>query len=83
VVRQELLDGLLDQVLYRNAGEGARQLELPVCGVGNAGAELDLGLGVTGGPVGSGRKRASIYARFLCGCGHDLVAWLLGSLLRS
>lgn len=42
----------------------------------NTGAERSSGIGVAGGPVGSGRKRTAIYAGFLCGSGHGLLAVL-------
>jgi hypothetical protein len=45
VVRQKLLDRLLDQNLHRYPAQDGGELELSVFGLGNARAELGLGLG--------------------------------------
>jgi adenosylhomocysteine nucleosidase len=46
VVRQKLLDRLLDQILRRYPAQDGDELELSVFGLGNARAQLDLGVGI-------------------------------------
>ena len=86
MVRQKLLDRLLDQNLNRYAAQDRGQLELPVFGLGNARAELRFGLGAAGGQAGIGRNRAAIYAVIWAGFlgdGLSLFAQLLASQIRN
>jgi hypothetical protein len=75
VVREKLLDRLIDQILNLYAAQGRGYLELSMVCFGNARAELGLGLGAAGGQVGIGCNSAAVHVRirmgFLSG-GHRL-----------
>jgi hypothetical protein len=59
MVRQKLLNRMLDECLYRHAAQHGGELELPVFRFGNAGAELDPGFGPARRQRGmEGRRRA-------------------------
>jgi hypothetical protein len=67
MVRQKLLNRMLDECLYRHAAQHGGELELPVFRFGNAGAELDPGFGRARRQRGVEGRRRAVWARIRAG----------------
>jgi hypothetical protein len=84
MVRQKLLNRMLDQGLHRHAAQHGRKLELPVSRLGNAGAELDPGFGLAGGQVGVACRRFRPgFARDFGATGGGSASWPPGSARKN